>query len=341
MQKRRFMNHFKKFIMTKRTIACLLVFFASISSEAQIDAFGREIRDNINYFRRSTLSFGVDTIATFQDVDGRMVTKKIFLPVGTGVLFYILIRKQVVGCIVTAKHVLRDSLNGWMPKKLRVRYSHSDSLPIDQYLGDELPLFGDLNLPAWFEHPDPTVDLAAILAPFATDTTRRQILPYGTMPQDDEYYEGKEVFVLGYPGSVGVDLLNKAVVRRGIISWVPTDINKSGKKILIDCSIFPGNSGGPVFSLPKNVGVILDDTVLNRPKFYGIVSQRRFSNNFIYSNGRRVLDSAGNPINSIESIGIGVIITAKKVRELLDLAQKDADKFIEEMDKLEKDKKKN
>jgi ABC-type lipopolysaccharide export system ATPase subunit len=54
-----------------------------------------------------------------------------------------------------------------------------------------------------------------------------------------------------------------------------------------------------------------------------------------------VLDSAGNPINSIESIGIGVIITAKKVRELLDLAQKDADKFIEEMDKLEKDKKKN
>lgn len=318
----------------------ILIWFLSLKLTcfAQVDYRDEELKSNIQYFRNALVSFGMDTIITFRNSEGKIITKKIYLTVGTGVIFYINYKDYYVPCVVTAKHVLKDSLSGWMPRSLRLRFAQHDTLPVDSYFGDTYKLFGDKNLPVWLEHPDSTVDLAAFLLDLTKENTKnlKGVIPYNLIPDDYEYFEGKEIFVLGYPGAVGVDLLNRSVLRKGIISWVPPNIQKSGSKILIDCNIFPGNSGGPVFSTSKNVGTILTDTVFLKPKFYGIVSQRRFSYNLIESKGKVVKDATGNAITSIESIGIGVIITAKKVRELLNYLQRDFAKWIDEEELKEK-----
>lgn len=65
---------------------------------------------------------------------------------------------------------------------------------------------------------------------------------------------GQPVIVLGFPGairsSLGPSFLTMPIARGGLISWIPSSENMP-KAILIDSMVFPGNSGGPVFNLPK------------------------------------------------------------------------------------------
>jgi hypothetical protein len=314
-----------------------LTFCFDVKINAQLSPQETETKEWISILRQSTVAFGVDTEAVYQDIDGQVQRKRIFYTIGTGVIFYVKAFGIVVPCIVTAKHVLLDKQQNWKPKSVSVRFNQSDTLPIDKFFGDRLDLYDSIGQPTWFEHPDLDIDLACILLDpsYNWPVTNMSIVPYSYFASDDEYYEGKEIFVLGYPGAVGFDLLNRAVVRRGTIAWVPTKVN-SDKKLLIDCNIFPGNSGGPVFSIPHDAGTIMSDTIFHKPKFYGIVSQRRFANNPIFSQRGQINDSSGNPISSLESIGIGVIITGKKVIELLTFVQKQLDSLVEQREKRKK-----
>jgi hypothetical protein len=63
----------------------------------------------------------------------------------------------------------------------------------------------------------------------------------------DEVLTANDVYVFGYPGSIGLSNYlqidyQKPRIRRGIVAG--TDDQK--KTIILDCFIFPGNSGGPV-----------------------------------------------------------------------------------------------
>jgi hypothetical protein len=281
----------------------------------------KQIRD----FRDATVSFGIDTTVWFLDVNGQKISRKIYLAIGTGVAFYL--KSSIIPnipCIVTARHVLKDV------EKIRVRFPEFDSLPIDKYYGIEYQLKNPDGTPTWFGHPDSSVDLACIVfdTSFYGKLSTLKILPYSIFPDIEDYYEGKEIFALGYPGAVGFELLNRAVLRKGIISWLPADIRTDNKRFLIDCSIFPGNSGGPIFSLAKGRGYIMTDTISRRSKFFGIVSERRFSNISVMAvNGQPVLDRNGNRIIGQESIGIGVVESSFKVRELLASVQTVIDKY--------------
>lgn len=308
---------------------------------AQIDYRDNELKENIRYFRKATVSLGQDTVMSFEDINGQMVTKRIFRTIGTGVIFYFRHKDAIIPCIVTAKHILRDTLKGWNPDRLNIRFGNQDSLPIDGHFGDVYELRGPLNEPIWLEHPDPSVDLAVFLLDPGKENSRDfgGYIPYSIITNDEEYFEGREIYVLGYPGVVGFDLLNKPVLRRGIISWVPSNMEKSGSKILIDCNIFPGNSGGPVFLPSRNTGTILQDTIFQHPKFLGIVSEMRVSYDPLRSSDGILIDLHGNPIKTRQSVGIGIIVTAKKVRELLVYLQEDFAKWVEEMDKKKKTKK--
>jgi hypothetical protein len=63
----------------------------------------------------------------------------------------------------------------------------------------------------------------------------------------DDVLAANDVYVLGYPSSVGVQQVpqidySTPLVRRGIVAG----INRSNKTIVLDCLTFFGNSGGPV-----------------------------------------------------------------------------------------------
>lgn len=63
----------------------------------------------------------------------------------------------------------------------------------------------------------------------------------------DEVLVANEVYLYGYPSSLGLSSIpqldfNSPLVRKGIVAG----LNRTSRSIIIDCEVFPGNSGSPV-----------------------------------------------------------------------------------------------
>ncbi|MBK8516671.1 MAG: trypsin-like peptidase domain-containing protein [Saprospiraceae bacterium] len=122
----------------------------------------------------------------------------------------------------------------------------------------------------------------------------------------DEAYVGNEVYVFGYPTSIGLKRLpqfdyNKPLVRKGIISG----IYKSKETLIIDSAVYYGNSGGPVIMAdPVEGGDI-------HYKIIGIVTE------FIPYEEKWI-----NPVNNLTNLyhynsGYAVVIPVDSILSLL------------------------
>lgn len=118
--------------------------------------------------------------------------------------------------------------------------------------------------PLWFRPDDEDLDVAIIpvdlgllrdqgmrAATFFSDTDvarRDQLAAEGVS-------EGDGVFVLGFPmGDVGGER-NHAIVRGGTIARVRDALAGTTDTMLLDCFVFPGNSGGPVLLRPERTTI--------------------------------------------------------------------------------------
>ena len=73
--------------------------------------------------------------------------------------------------------------------------------------------------------------------------------------RDHQIGEGDGIFVLGFPlGLARIDR-NYTIVRHGIIARIQDWLQGHAGEFLIDSSIFPGNSGGPVFTKPEHIHI--------------------------------------------------------------------------------------
>ena len=112
---------------------------------------------------------------------------------------------------------------------------------------------------AWAPHPE-GVDVAVVLL------NARVLLEAGTelayfRPTDTAFVSamtaleigpGEELFVLGFPlGMSGVER-NYVIARSGMIARFDREILAASRTFLIDASVFPGNSGGPVIVKPNS-----------------------------------------------------------------------------------------
>ena len=115
-----------------------------------------------------------------------------------------------------------------------------------------------------------------------------------------------------------MEFWTKAILREGIISWI-APIEPGKNRILIDCNVFPGNSGGPVFKMPNGIDKQGNLVLGGKYKFLGIVSERRLSPNPIQAMGHGpiIINPQGSALYSLESMGIGVIEPCTRVLELL------------------------
>ena len=120
------------------------------------------------------------------------------------------------------------------------------------------------NLDSWIVHPDPDVDVAVLLLNdqqlqadgleyyfFQADEhafTRQQSIDDGTS-------EGDGVFILGFPLGQAGEERNYSIVRQGIIARIQDWLTGKANTFLVDASIFPGNSGGPVLLKPELASV--------------------------------------------------------------------------------------
>jgi hypothetical protein len=95
---------------------------------------------------------------------------------------------------------------------------------------------------------------------------------------------GNDVYVLGYPSSIGIQQLPQIdydypLLRKGIVAGT----NESNKTIVLDCLTFFGNSGGPVLQVVP-VGLATRFDVIGVVSQYVPFAETLVNTTFSYSN---------------------------------------------------------
>jgi V8-like Glu-specific endopeptidase len=289
-------------------------------------------RDWIQRWQQMTISIGnirYDTVVR----DGKKNVFPYYNILGTGIICYV--SNSPFNIIVTAKHVLQDE-RGKFLDSVRIRFSWEDGSSVYSFFGHMIHLNtkkGNII----YTHPAKDFDLACfpmLLKDSISGIQAMKVVNYQSFADKENYQEGAGVYVLGYPGSVGKTYWTRALIRKGIISWIPKD-NIGEKKFLIDASVYPGNSGGPVITEIPMIQFrdTTDSDILKDYRFLGIVIERRFDFNkittsknksvydssgiVITSKNKQVTNSADDFLYSRESMGIAVVEPAENVLALL------------------------
>lgn len=158
--------------------------------------------------------------------------------------------------LVTNKHVLKGL------KKAYLRFNAVDgSTSSKDY---SILLVTKNGRPDWFGHPDPAVDVAVM--PIKTRLLQDELRQYSVFFSDTQILgregmriagvsEGDGIFVLGFPmGMVDVNR-HYVICRAGAIARIRGVLEGRTKDFLIDATVFPGNSGGPVITRPEAIAI--------------------------------------------------------------------------------------
>ncbi|KKU43092.1 MAG: hypothetical protein UX61_C0031G0004 [Parcubacteria group bacterium GW2011_GWA2_46_7] len=169
--------------------------------------------------------------------------------------------------LISNRHVFKDQKEVWL------KFNHASGSK--RYL---LPLTDEKNNQLWETHSDKDVDVGVI--PIAVNKLQEDGVEFAWIAEDLFAYldkikelgitQGDEMFVLGFPMGIAGEEKKYVIVKGGIISRLDDEIIKSTKTFLVDSSVFPGNSGGPVILKPAIVSI--DGTSpVNRAYLLGLV----------------------------------------------------------------------
>jgi S1-C subfamily serine protease len=155
--------------------------------------------------------------------------------------------------LVTNRHVVEDEI------AIQLRFNPQDGKDAREY-----PIDLELARQRGVIKVHPDVDLAIITIDhnqLNNDKIQYSFFRSDTAAQSKQdfinngFSEGDSVFVLGFPmGHVGKNR-NYVIVRQGIIARIGEYLKGESNEILLDCSIFPGNSGGPVITKPESIAI--------------------------------------------------------------------------------------
>jgi S1-C subfamily serine protease len=178
----------------------------------------------------------------------------------TGFIFFIPMEPQpspqkVHRCyLVTNRHVLQDQ------RAIVLRFNPStpaNPVDFDVELNDQLG-------PVWAPHPDPDVDVASM--GFNVNVLEQQGLNFGYVTSENAFtleqmkeagvFEGDSVYIIGFPMGLNTPAMQYAIVRFGCIARVRDAYDAKRGPFLVDASVFPGNSGGPVFLRPEGAALL-------------------------------------------------------------------------------------
>lgn len=203
--------------------------------------------------------------------------------------------------LITANHVFQK-----MPGvNARIGYRIANKDGSWSYSPQTLKIRDSAGQELWTQHPDRDVAVIAITAPpeFA-----RAALPLRYLASDDTFQAfqvdaGEEMMALGFPRGLSANGAGFPILRSGRVASFPLGPARIFPTFLLDFSVFPGNSGGPVFySRASKAGVVsIDDNGLDPGFIAGLLTQEVEPNN--------------------ERLGIGVVTHAKYVLETIALLQ--------------------
>ena len=203
--------------------------------------------------------------------------------------------------LVTANHVFQK-----MPgPNARIGFRISNADGSWSYSPQPLKIRDGEGHELWTHHPSRDVAAISIKAPpeFA-----KAALPQGYLAADDTFAQyqvgaGDEMMALGFPRGLSANAAGFPILRSGRVASYPLAPAKVFPTFLLDFSVFPGNSGGPVF-VSRNVAATAasDSAAAPGPGFIaGLLTQQVELNN--------------------ERLEIGIVTHAKFIRETIGLLQ--------------------
>ena len=190
--------------------------------------------------------------------------------------------------LVTAAHVVAPAEGGEV--RLGWRYESGDGAW--RFNPQPAPLETADGRPYWIRHPERDVAVLEVSAPpeFARAAIPRAWLGDETAMGEEGIGPGDELMALGFPRGLSANRAGFPILRSGRVASWPLSPVTAFPTFLIDVAMFPGNSGGPVFTLGGSRG-------WTRPVILGVVTQQV-------------------ELNS-ERLGIGVVTHAVYVRETI------------------------
>lgn len=196
--------------------------------------------------------------------------------------------------LVTASHVLEK-----MPgPNATVGYRFANADGSWSYSPQPLKIRDDKGHALWTHHPSRDVAAISIVAPAAF---AKAAVPQDYLATDDTFSKyqieaGDQMMTLGFPQGFAANEAGFPILRAGRVASYPIAPAKLFPIFLLDFSVFPGNSGGPVFmSGPARHG----ESGQNVEFIAGLVTQQV-------------------ELNS-ERLDIGIVINARFIRETIAL----------------------
>jgi hypothetical protein len=130
----------------------------------------------------------------------------------------------------------------------------------------------------WAAHPDERVDIVVVLTNARVlseeglefNYFRQPDIAFSSTMKELSVGPGQELFILGFPmGLTGVDR-NYVIARAGMVARFDDELLASSRTFLIDATMFPGNSGGPVIIKPTSDS-LEGNTPVDRAYLVGVV----------------------------------------------------------------------
>lgn len=147
--------------------------------------------------------------------------------------------------LVTAAHVFDR-----MPSaSARIGYRIQSTDGSWRYDPRSVTIRDDAKAAKWTRHP--TRDVAAIVIT-APEEFAKAAIPLSWLAQDETFTQyalgpGDEMMALGFPRGLSANQAGFPILRSGRVASYPLAPSTSFPTFLLDFSVFPGNSGGPVF----------------------------------------------------------------------------------------------
>jgi hypothetical protein len=211
--------------------------------------------------------------------------------------------------LVTNKHVVADDPN-FMGRFNRG--NESVRVPVVATAPDGTPM--------WEKHPE--YDLA--ITRINLDIIIEEGAPVAFIPEEQLWTAaqmrsegvatGDDVFVLGFPLGLAGEQKTYGLARSGIIARFDEEIISSDQSYLIDSSVFPGNSGGPV-ALRPSVTSITGTPTIGQAMIIGVVS------GYVPYTDRAISEQTQHVrITFEENSGLARVVPLEALRELADPA---------------------
>lgn len=180
--------------------------------------------------------------------------------------------------LVTAGHVFNKMPTG----EARIGYRFETQAGW-RYAPQPLPIRVSGGAPKWTKHPSRDIAVMEIQAPpeFA-----RAAIPLAWLGGDDAFNRyhlspGDEMMALGFPLGLSSSEAGFPILRSGKVASYPLAPSTEFPTFLLDFSVFPGNSGGPVYVKRGDsgfiAGILTQQVELSGDRLeIGIVTQARY-----------------------------------------------------------------